>query len=327
MAPRIGAHRHVAAELERQAEQDQADGNRQAAADALAAAAARAAQADALTPAQQARTWWERDHEPQRQAARAARAELGRRGIQPAPEPRRPDAEAAEETLTAKEEAGSLAAWWQQFDTAAQTAEAALATERENAIAAGQPWPPRTAAAPEPAANTRTTLEWDKTGPQPAHVDPEWHAQIKAAQTASVQADKAARREASARACPVTDAEIALYGHHQDPDRYAPEGGNGPSADAVWQLAHADAQNAAPALLPAPPAEANAEAEHQADPAPARNDLAAALGQIEAQFAERRAEETLRQERSDYAARITREAEREPQAQPETHHDEPDLET
>ncbi len=302
MADRIGAHRTSAAEHERQAEADQAKGRRQDAADARAAAAEHAAQADALTPAQQARTWWERDHQPQRQAAQAARAELGRRGIPAAPEPRQPDARAAEETLTAKEEAASSAAWWQQFETAAQTAEAALATERENTIAAGQPWPPRPAPAPEPAAGTRPVLEWDETGPQPAHVDPAWHARIKAEQTAAVQAGKAARREASARACPVTDAEIALYGtRHQDPE---------PQADTAPEP-----------LLAAPTVGTGAS--------PARNngDLAAALNQLKTQLADRHAEQTLRQARSDYAARTTREARHQAQAEPETHHDEPDLQT
>lgn len=136
------------------------------------------------------------------------------RNIPAAPEPRQPDAHAAEETCAAKAEAESLAAWWQQFEAAAQTTEAAIATERENAIAAGQPWPPRPTPATEPAVSTTPILEWDEPDPQAAHVDPEWHAQISAAQTARVQADKAARREASARACPVTDAEIALYGAH-----------------------------------------------------------------------------------------------------------------
>jgi conjugative relaxase-like TrwC/TraI family protein len=224
LAPRISEHRTFAAEHQRQAEHDQAEGRHAAAADARAAAAEHTAQADALTLTQEARTWWERDHEPQRQAARDARAELQRRGIPAAPEPRQPDARAAEETIiAAEEENGSIAAWWQEFETAAQTTEAALATERENAIAAGQPWPRRPDPAPETVAGTRPSLEWDQ-GPEPAHVDPAWHAQIKAAQTAAVEADRAARREASARACPVTDAEIALYGaDRHDPATRAAE--------------------------------------------------------------------------------------------------------
>jgi hypothetical protein len=267
MGRQIDRHRTVAAELIRQAEQAQAESRRTDATDSRAAAAEHDAQADALTTAQEARNWWERDHDPQRQTARAARAELDRRGIRPEPEPRQPDAQAAEETSAAEAEAGSLAAWWQQldtpdpgaghidpawhaqikaeqtasieasrdegsawwqeFETAAQTTEAALATERENAIAAGQlgvpttpepdaPVPSRAADQVPAEAGHETTLEWwqqlDTPEPDVGHVDPAWHAQVKAEQTARVQADKTARREAAARAYPVTDTEIALYG-------------------------------------------------------------------------------------------------------------------
>jgi len=113
MGRQAGQHRTLAAELIRQAEQAQAEQRHQDAADSRAAAAEHAGQADSLTPAQEARTWWERDHEPQRQVARDARAELHRRGISSEPEPRQHDPSAAEETAAAKEEAGSLAAWWQ----------------------------------------------------------------------------------------------------------------------------------------------------------------------------------------------------------------------
>jgi conjugative relaxase-like TrwC/TraI family protein len=278
MGRQVDRHRTLAAELIRQAEQAQAEHRHQDAADSRAAAAEHDAQADATATAQHARTWWERDHQPQRQTARDARDELHRRGIQPEPEPRQPDAQAAEETLTTGQEAGSLAAWWQQLDTpdprgghvdperhaqikaeqtasiqasrdeaaawwqqfenAAQNTAAALATERENTIAAGQPRPPGPGVptAPEPGAPApsgaggqvpheagyETTLQWwqqlDTPDPGAGHVDPAWHARIRAEQTARVQADKAARREASARAYPVTDAEIALYGtHRHDP--------------------------------------------------------------------------------------------------------------
>ncbi|MGH3262763.1 MAG: hypothetical protein ACRDNS_12265, partial [Trebonia sp.] len=203
-------------------------------------------------PAQEARAWWERDHESQRQAARDARDELHRRGIRPEPEPRRPDAaaveQAAEKTLSAwwqqlstpgpgashvdpdrwaqfkaeqtasiqarRDEAG---AWWQQFETAAQTTEAALATQRENALAAGQSWPPAAGASatapeagtPAPGASGLIPPEADH---EPSHVDPARWAQFKAEQTAAVEAGKAARTEAAARACPVTDAEVERYG-------------------------------------------------------------------------------------------------------------------
>jgi hypothetical protein len=219
LATRISEHRTTAAELIRQAEHDQAEGDHDGAAGTRAWAAEETSRAEALAPAQEARTWWERDHETQRQAARAARAELSRRGIPAGPEPRQPDANAAAEhqqdaalQAAALGEPGSLTAWWQQFEAAAQTTEAAIATERENAIADGQPWPPRPAPAPEPAAGTTPVLQQDEAGPGPVHVDPAWPAQIKASQAAAVEAGKAARREASARAYPVTDAEIIQYG-------------------------------------------------------------------------------------------------------------------
>ena len=79
--------------------------------------------------------------------------------------------------------------------------------------------------APEPAAKPRPTLQWQpEAGPDTAHVDPAWWAQIKAEQTARVQIAKAARRETAARAIPVTDAEIALYGtRHHEPENRAAE--------------------------------------------------------------------------------------------------------
>ena len=87
-----------------------------------------------------------------------------------------------------------------------------------------------------PAAEPRTTLQWQpEAGPDTAHVDPAWWAQIKAEQTARVQIAKAARRETAARAVPVTDAEIALYGtRHQDAGYAHPAGVPGvpePAAD------------------------------------------------------------------------------------------------
>ena len=96
MGRQIGQHRQAAAELARQAELDQAAGRHQDAAFSRAAATGETRLADRLQPAHETRARWERDHEPQRLAARAARQELNSRGIQPAPEPRQPDAEAAD---------------------------------------------------------------------------------------------------------------------------------------------------------------------------------------------------------------------------------------
>ena len=229
MGRQIDQHRQAAAELARQAELDQAAGHHQDAAFSRAAATGETRLADKLQPAHETRARWERDHEPQRLAARAARQELNSRGIQPAPEPRQPDAEAADnwqqlarlQEIAPQSEPGSRTAWWQQFASQADQAEAAIAAERQAATETGQPWPPRqphVGPAPEPAAKPRTTLQWQPgAGPDTAYVDSAWWAQIKAEQTARVQIAKAARRETAVRAIPVTDAEIALYGTwHQD---------------------------------------------------------------------------------------------------------------
>ena len=225
IADRIDAHRQAAAELARQAELDQADGRHQDAAFSRAAATGETRLADKLQPGHETRARWERDHEPQRLAARAARQELNSRGIQPAPEPRQPDAEAADDwqqdavlqALAGPGEPGSISAWWQQYTAQADKTEAAIAAEHQAATETGQPWPPRPAHF-GPAAEPRTTLQRQpEAGPDTAHVDPAWWAQIKAEQTARVQIAKAARHETAARAIPVTDAEIALYGtRHQD---------------------------------------------------------------------------------------------------------------
>ena len=235
MAARISEHRERAAELARQAELDQAAGRHQDAAFSRAAATGETGLADKLQPGHEARAQWERDHEPQRLAARAARQELNSRGIQPAPQPRQPDAEAADDwqqdaalqALAGHSEPGSISAWWQQYTAQADKTEAAIAAEHQAATETGQPWPPRPhfGPAPEPAAKPRTTLQWQpEAGHDTAHVDPAWWAQIKAEQTARVQIAKAARHETAARAIPVTDAEIALYGtRHPEPENRGAE--------------------------------------------------------------------------------------------------------
>ena len=235
MGRQIDQHRQAAAELARQAELDQADGRHQDAAFSRVAATGETRLADNLQPGHETRARWERDHEPQRLAARAARHELNSRGIQPAPEPRQPDAEAADnwqqlarlQEIAAQSEPGGSTAWWQQFTAQADKTEAAIAAERQAAAETGQPWPPQphVGPAPEPAVKPRPTLQWQPgAGPDTGHVDPAWWAQIKAEQTARVQIAKAARRETAARAIPVTDAEIARYGtRHHEPENRAAE--------------------------------------------------------------------------------------------------------
>jgi hypothetical protein len=139
MSRQLGYYRKQAAGLGRQAEHAEADGDVQLAGDSRAAAAEETRQADELNAAQDTRDAWDQAHETKRLAARAARQELDRRGIEPEHRERR------------KHE--SLTIWWRQFEVDAQAAERAIERQRQTAIDAGQPWPrkPRaTATTPEP---------------------------------------------------------------------------------------------------------------------------------------------------------------------------------
>jgi hypothetical protein len=140
MSRQLDYNRKQAAGLGRQAEQAAADRDVQLASDSRAAAAEETRQADELSAAQDARDAWDRAHEAKRLAARAARQELDRRGIEPEPEHRKPE---------------SLTSWWRQFEADAQAAERALERQRQTATDAGQPWPPKpaaTATTPDPQA-------------------------------------------------------------------------------------------------------------------------------------------------------------------------------
>jgi hypothetical protein len=140
LSRQLGYYRKQAAGLGRQAEQAEADGAVQLASDSRAAAAEETRQADELSAAQDTRDAWDRAHDANRLAARAARQELDLRGIEPEPEHR---------------EAESLTGWWRQFEADAQATGRAIERQRQAAIDAGQPWPPRPAAAartPEPGA-------------------------------------------------------------------------------------------------------------------------------------------------------------------------------
>ena len=145
MAHQLDYHHKQASGLERQAEQAAADGDAQLASDSHAAAAEESGQADELNVAQDARDVWDRAHESKRLAARAARQELDRRGIEPEPERREPE---------------SLTGWWRQFEADAQAAERALERQRQTAIDAGQPCPPTAAAtARTPDPQTHKVIE------------------------------------------------------------------------------------------------------------------------------------------------------------------------
>jgi conjugative relaxase-like TrwC/TraI family protein len=171
---------------------------------------------------------------------------------------------------------------------------------------------PRPAQPPQPDPEPQTMAEWRREADQEiAHVDPAWWAQIKAGQAASVQAGKAARREASARAIPVTDAEIALYGTgHQDAV------GTGQPWPPERQL----------------PAEDGPETETRHETWPPRTDPAAehdnpaaqiskAITDVEDAAQRVGAEQADRHARSEYAARIARQAEAQPEAMTGPHAD------
>jgi hypothetical protein len=152
MSRQLGYYRKQAAGLGRQAEHAEADGDVQLAGDSRAAAAEETRQADELNAAQDTRDAWDQAHETKRLAARAARQELDRRGIEPEHRERR------------KHE--SLTIWWRQFEVDAQAAERAIERQRQTAIDAGQPWPPKpraTATTPEPG-NRRSLNGCGRTG-------------------------------------------------------------------------------------------------------------------------------------------------------------------
>ena len=142
-------------------------------------------------------------------------------------------------------------------------------------------------------------------------MDPAWWAQIKAGQAASVQADKSARREASARAIPVTDTEIALYGAgHQDaagdrqasPPEHPPQAEDGPGAGTAHEARRLDA---------------DAATEHDHPDAQISKEVA----EVEDAVQRIGAEQADRHARGQYAARLAREAQAQPGAMAEPHAD------
>ena len=157
MSRQLDYHRKQAAGLGRQAEQAAADRDAQLASDSHAAAAEETRQADELNAAQDTRDAWDRTHEAARLAARAARQELDCRGIEPETEHRGHE---------------SLTGWWRQFEATVETAERAIDRQRQTAIDAGQPWPPKsalTARTPDPEAQ-KATERLQRDGYRPGHV-------------------------------------------------------------------------------------------------------------------------------------------------------------
>jgi hypothetical protein len=135
MSRQLDYHRKQAAGLGRQAEQAAADRDVQLASDSRAAAAEETRQADQLSAAQDTRDTWDRAHEANRLAARAARQELDRRGIEPEPEHRGHE---------------SLTGWWRQFEADAEAAERAIERQRQTRSTQASPGRPGQARPPGP---------------------------------------------------------------------------------------------------------------------------------------------------------------------------------
>ena len=128
MSGQLDYYRKQAAGLRRQAEQAEADGDMQLASDSRAAAAEETRQADGLSNTQDIRDAWDRQHEANRLAARAARQELDHRGITAEPDRNEPD---------------SLTEWWHQFEADAAAADRAIGWQHQAAIDEGKAWPPQ----------------------------------------------------------------------------------------------------------------------------------------------------------------------------------------
>ena len=137
MSRQLDYYRKQAAGLQRQAEQAEADGDMQLASDSRAAAAEETRQADGLSNAQDIRDAWDRQHEANRLAARAARQELDRRGITAEPDRNEPE---------------SLIEWWRQFEADAAAVDRAIEWQHQAAIDDGKAWPPQRGKIAGPAA-------------------------------------------------------------------------------------------------------------------------------------------------------------------------------
>jgi hypothetical protein len=147
MSRPLDYYRKQAAGLQRQAEQAEADGDMQLASDSRAAAAEETQQADGLSNTQDIRDAWDRQHEANRLAARAARQELDRRGITAEPDRNEPE---------------SLIEWWCQFEADAAAADRAIKRQHQAAIDEGKTWPPQRGKIAEP-----TALEAQNAAKQP----------------------------------------------------------------------------------------------------------------------------------------------------------------
>jgi hypothetical protein len=249
MARQLDHHSQQAAGLEQQAEQAEAAGYLQLASDSYAAAAEEVRQADELTAAQDTRDAWDRTHEANRLAARAARQELDRRGIEPEPEHHEPE---------------SLTAWWRQFEADAQAAEQAIEGQRQTAIDAGQPWPPKPAATirtPDPEAH-KVSEELRRDGslpgsglqqnerrvgmPEPAELQPDPEHEAKPGREADVseQIDASIRRIEEAGQRLSADVEAEQQERSGYAARIAQEAQYEAETAHAWPSSHAENRSA-----------------------------------------------------------------------------------
>jgi len=83
-----------------------------------------------------------------RETAATAKAELERRGLVQQPAEQQPEPTSQPQSITG---------WWRQFEADAAAVDASLERERQAAIAAGDPWPPRPEPVPQasPAFNPK----------------------------------------------------------------------------------------------------------------------------------------------------------------------------
>jgi conjugative relaxase-like TrwC/TraI family protein len=289
----LDRHRHQAAALERQAEQAEAEGNAQLARDSRAAAAEQTTQAAELSATQDARDSWDQAHEAQRLAARAARQELGRRGITPEPEQREP---------------GSMVTWAQQFEADLGAAGRALDRQHAAADAAGQPWP-----APDPWWDTHLAEVHAQMAGQARDLAlryPVTDAEIRAA------AQAGAGRQATVLAPPVIGSWVADAGSQAAAQVQQHGGRRWPGPEAQMPESRQTAASA-----PGPERDPGTDAGPQPDSQAGQDDQEARLGKALAEVREAAqrfaAERQARQARADYALRLEREAQAAPEAGPQ----------
>jgi hypothetical protein len=160
--PDVSRQLRLTAQAEADAWQQSADAHAEhdqvQASNARALATAAAVEKTRLEAANARYEFWSAETGATRQTAEQAKAELGRRGPEPAtrdaPEPQ------------------TIAGWWCQFEADADAMERAIEREHQAAVSAGQPWPP--ARPPQAAPEPHSVLQPEDSRPgQPEIPGPE----------------------------------------------------------------------------------------------------------------------------------------------------------